>query len=76
MRGDLAYLRAHGRSAQRYLRGRSAAQRVDYACLHAEHGELAERARALAESAERVVCVLANAAHAVPSMLALRERLH
>ena len=74
-RGDLAYLRAHGRSAERYLHGRSAAQRFDYAYSHAELGELAERARTLADSAERVVCVLANAGQALASALALRELL-
>ena len=30
-RSDLAYLRVHGRDAERYLRGRSAAERFDYA---------------------------------------------
>ena len=75
-RGDLAYLRAHGRSAERYLHGRSAAQRFDYAYSDAELGELAERARTLADSAERVVCVLANAGQALASALALRELLH
>lgn len=74
-RGDLAYLRAHGRNAQGYLRGRSAAERFDYAYTHAELRELAERARTLAEDAERVECVFANGSHALESALALREIL-
>lgn len=74
-RGDLAYLRAHGRNADGYLRGRSAAERFDYAYSDAELRELAARARALAEDAERVECVLANGAHALESALALREIL-
>jgi uncharacterized protein YecE (DUF72 family) len=74
-RGDLAYLRAHGRNPEGYLRGRSAAERFDYIYSDAELRELAERARALAEDAERVECVLANAGHALESALALREIL-
>jgi uncharacterized protein YecE (DUF72 family) len=72
-RGDLAYLRAHGRDAEAYLKGRSAAERFDYAYSDAELDELAERARNL--DAERVVCVLSNGAHALDSALGLRERL-
>jgi uncharacterized protein YecE (DUF72 family) len=74
-RDDLAYLRAHGRNAEAYLRGRSAAERFDYAYSDAELRELAGRARKLAEDAERVVCVLSNGGHALESALALRERL-
>ena len=74
-RSDLAYLRAHGRNAEGYLRGRSAAERFDYAYKKAELRELAERARRLAEDAERVECVLANGGHALESALALRELL-
>jgi uncharacterized protein YecE (DUF72 family) len=72
-RGDLAYLRAHGRNAEGYLKGRSAAERFDYAYTDGELDELAERARGL--DAERVVCVLSNGAHALDSALGLRERL-
>jgi uncharacterized protein YecE (DUF72 family) len=72
-RGDLAYLRAHGRDAEAYLQGRSAAERFDYAYTDAELDELAERARGL--DAERVVCALSNGAHALDSALGLRERL-
>jgi uncharacterized protein YecE (DUF72 family) len=74
-RTDLAYLRAHGRNAEGYLRGRSAAERFDYAYSDAELDELAGRARGLAADAERVVCALSNGAHALESALGLRERL-
>jgi uncharacterized protein YecE (DUF72 family) len=74
-RGDLAYLRAHGRNAEGYLRGRSAAERFDYAYPDPELRELAGRARALAEDAENVACVLANGGHALDSALALQELL-
>jgi uncharacterized protein YecE (DUF72 family) len=72
-RVDLAYLRAHGRNAEGYLRGRSAAERFDYAYSDAELDELAARARKL--DAERVVCVLSNGVHALDSALGLRDRL-
>lgn len=58
-----------------YLRGRSAAERFDYAYSDAELRGLAARARALADAAERVACVLANGGHARKSALALRELL-
>jgi uncharacterized protein YecE (DUF72 family) len=72
-RRDLAYLRAHGRNADGYLRGRSAAARFDYAYPDAEVRELADRASALAEDAETVVCVLSNGGHALESALALQR---
>lgn len=74
-RADLAYLRAHGRDAESYLRGRSAAERFDYRYSDAELHELAGRARELATSAQRVESVLANGRHALESALALRELL-
>lgn len=74
-RSDLAYLRAHGRDAKRYLRGRSAAERFDYAYPKKELRELADRAQALASDAERVELVLSNGGHALESALALRELL-
>jgi uncharacterized protein YecE (DUF72 family) len=74
-RADLAYLRAHGRDAESYLRGRSAAERFDYRYGDAELHELAGRARELATSAQRVESVLANGRHALESALALRELL-
>jgi uncharacterized protein YecE (DUF72 family) len=74
-REELAYLRAHGRNAEGYLRGRSAAERFDYAYSDRELHDLAARARALAQDAERVECVLANGRHALESALALRDLL-
>jgi uncharacterized protein YecE (DUF72 family) len=74
-RADLAYLRAHGRNAEGYLRGRSAADRFDYRYSDAELRELAGRVRGLATSADRVECVLANGRHALESALALRDLL-
>ena len=74
-REDLAYLRAHGRNAEGYLRGRSAAERFDHRYSDAELRELADRVRGLAGSAARVECVLANGRHALESALALRELL-
>jgi uncharacterized protein YecE (DUF72 family) len=68
-RSDLAYFRAHGRDAKRYLSGRS--DRFEYAYPDAELRELAGRVRAL--EADRVACVLSNGAHALESALALRE---
>jgi uncharacterized protein YecE (DUF72 family) len=72
-RKDLGYLRAHGRNAEGYVRGRSAAERFDYAYTDTELKELAERARKLAEDAEQVICVLSNGGHALESALALRK---
>ena len=72
-RSDLAYQRAHGRNAEGYLRGRSAAARFDYAYPEEELRELAGRASTLAEDAETVVCVLSNAGHALDSALALKR---
>jgi uncharacterized protein YecE (DUF72 family) len=74
-REDLAYLRAHGRNAEGYLRGRSAAERFDYRYPDAELRELAGRARELAESAERVECIFANGSHALDAALRMRELL-
>jgi uncharacterized protein YecE (DUF72 family) len=74
-RADLAYLRAHGRNAEGYVRGRSAAERFNYAYSDAELRELAARAQALAEDAERVACVLSNGGQALKSALTLRELL-
>ena len=72
-RSDLAYLRAHGRNAKGYLRGRSAAERFDYAYSDEELRELARRATAMAADADTVVCVLANGGHALDSALALKR---
>jgi uncharacterized protein YecE (DUF72 family) len=74
-RSDLAYLRAHGRNAEAYLHGRSAAERFDHVYTDAELRELADRARALAGEAERVECVLSNGVHALAAALELRALL-
>ena len=48
-RDDVAYLRAHGRNLEGYLRGRSVAERFAYAYDDDELRELGERAGKLAE---------------------------
>ena len=75
-RTDLAYLRAHGRNAEAYLHGRSAAERFDHRYTDAELEELAERARKLAADAERVICILSNGEHALDAAVRLRELMH
>jgi len=70
-RDDLAYLRAHGRDAERYLRGRSAGERFDYAYSDEELEELTVRAGAL--NAERVVVAFANGGHALDAALRFRS---
>ncbi len=50
----VAYLRAHGRNTKGYLSGRSVAERFAWQYTDAELGEIAERARTLAESAGQV----------------------
>jgi uncharacterized protein YecE (DUF72 family) len=74
-RSDLAYLRAHGRNTEGYLRGRSAAERFDYRYPKKELEELAGRARKLGQDAERVLCVLSNGEHALESAEKLRGLL-
>ncbi|MEA2282728.1 MAG: hypothetical protein QOK21_3335 [Solirubrobacteraceae bacterium] len=53
-RGELAYLRAHGRNAEGYARGRSVPERFAHRYSDAELEEIAGRARALAEDAREV----------------------
>jgi uncharacterized protein YecE (DUF72 family) len=74
-RSDLAYLRAHGRNKEGYLKGRSAAERFDYRYPQNELEELAGRARKLGQDAERVLCVLSNGEHALASAEKLRGLL-
>ena len=59
-RPDLAYLRAHGRNAEGYVRGRSVAERFGHRYSKAELRELASRAESLAEKAERVRVMFNN----------------
>jgi uncharacterized protein YecE (DUF72 family) len=72
-RSDVAYLRAHGRNAEGYVHGRSAAERFDHRYTKKELEQLAGRARKLAKEAEEVVAILSNGAHALDSALKLRE---
>jgi uncharacterized protein YecE (DUF72 family) len=50
----VAYLRAHGRNAEGYVRGRSVAERFAYRYADEELEEIGARARELAASAEQV----------------------
>jgi uncharacterized protein YecE (DUF72 family) len=59
-RPDLAYLRAHGRNAEGYVRGRSVAERFAYRYADEELEEIGARANALAEQAERVHVMFNN----------------
>jgi uncharacterized protein YecE (DUF72 family) len=59
-RPDLAYIRAHGRNAEGYVRGRSVAERFAYRYADDELEEIAGRAHALEESAERVHVMFNN----------------
>jgi uncharacterized protein YecE (DUF72 family) len=72
-RSDLGFLRAHGRNAEGYLRGRLAAERFDHRYTQAELKELTQRVRQLEKQAETVVCVLSNGDHALEAALKLRE---
>ena len=51
---ELAYLRAHGRDADAYVKGRSVAERFAYRYADGELREIAQRVEALAEQAGRV----------------------
>ena len=53
-RDDLAYLRAHGRNAEGYMRGRTVAERFAWRYADDELQEIADRARALADEAAEV----------------------
>jgi uncharacterized protein YecE (DUF72 family) len=50
----VAYLRAHGRNAEGYVRGRSVAERFAYSYADEELEEIGARARELARTAEEV----------------------
>ena len=50
----VAYLRAHGRNAEGYVRGRSVAERFAYRYADGELEEIGARARELASAAEQV----------------------
>src|SRR5919202_839904 len=59
-RPDLAYLRAHGRNAEGYVRGRSVAERFAYRYPDDELEEIGARAAELASSAEHVRVMFNN----------------
>jgi uncharacterized protein YecE (DUF72 family) len=70
----LAYLRLHGRNAEAYLRGKTVAERFYYDYSDAEISEVAERARKLADGAEKVHVVFNNNALDFAPHAALRLR--
>jgi uncharacterized protein YecE (DUF72 family) len=59
-RPDLAYLRAHGRNARGWIKGRSVAERFAYRYDDAELEEIAQRAEGLAEEADTVRVMFNN----------------
>lgn len=59
-RDDVAYLRAHGRNLQGYLRGRSVAERFGYRYEDRELAELGERAQDLAQEVPNVRLMFNN----------------
>jgi uncharacterized protein YecE (DUF72 family) len=59
-RDDVAYLRAHGRNLEGYLRGRSVPERFGYEYDDDELRELGERARRLADEAAEVRVMFNN----------------
>jgi uncharacterized protein YecE (DUF72 family) len=74
-RHDLGYLRAHGRNAEGYMRGGSAAERFAWRYSDAELREIARRAQALARDAERVRLMFGNGASAPAAAQRARELL-
>jgi uncharacterized protein YecE (DUF72 family) len=59
-RDDIAYLRAHGRNLEGYLRGRSVAERFAHRYSDEELEELGERARHLAQEVPAVHVMFNN----------------
>jgi uncharacterized protein YecE (DUF72 family) len=76
-RPDVAYLRAHGRNLEGYLRGRTVAERFAYRYEDSELEELGERARHLAEEVPNVRMMFNNnrGADAPESAARMRELL-
>src|SRR6266511_181113 len=70
----LAYLRCHGRDADRYMRGRSVAERFDYDYSTSELGEIGERAQELAEEVDQVHVMFNNNARDLAPKAAYRMR--
>ena len=73
-RRDVAYLRAHGRNLEGYLRGRSVAERFAHRYEDDELRELGERARHLAEEADTVHVMFNNNRGADAPLAAQRMR--
>lgn len=72
-RDDLAYLRAHGRNADAYLRGRTAGERFAYKYSDDELSELAKRARQLAQSTATARLMFGNGEYAMAAARRARE---
>jgi len=78
---QLAYLRLHGRNARAYTTGKTVAARFNYDYSDEEIGEVAERARGLAEQAKEVHVVFNNnatdyAPHAAARMRAALRQMN
>jgi uncharacterized protein YecE (DUF72 family) len=73
-RDDIAYLRAHGRNLEGYLRGRSVAERFAHRYTDEELRELGDRARHLAEEASAVHIMFNNNRGADAPLAAQRMR--
>jgi uncharacterized protein YecE (DUF72 family) len=73
-RGDVAYLRAHGRNLEGFTRGRSVAERFAYHYADDELRELGERAHELAENASIVRVMFNNNRGADAPVAAQRMR--
>ncbi len=71
---DMAYVRLHGRNAEAYLRGRTVAERFNYDYSDEEIDEVAERAKKLANQAEKVHVIFNNNALDYAPHAALRLR--
>ena len=71
---DLAYLRLHGRDAKAYITGKTVAARFNYDYSDEEIGEVAERAKKLAQEAKAVHVVFNNNAFDYAPHAALRMR--
>jgi uncharacterized protein YecE (DUF72 family) len=74
-RDDLAYLRAHGRNAEGYLRGRTPSERFGWRYSDEELDEIGERARALAREAASVRLMFGNGNDAPAAAERMRDRL-
>ena len=70
----LAYLRCHGRDADRYMRGRTVAERFDYDYKVKELREIGKRAEGLAADAEQVHVMFNNNARDLAPKAAYRMR--